>query len=171
MPPGTRKDPPVTTKSEALLISQFGWRSAFWINAPVILAVVIAGRLLLSESPKQRTVSRPDYLGASFVTVALAALALGISQSERWRLSDSRTIGSIVFALVLVVLFVRRQASHPEPIVDLTLFRFRSFTLANISSLLFFVCFSANVLNNVLFYGPSGITPSCVPVWHRAWHR
>ena len=135
----------------ALLISQFGWRSAFWINVPVIIAVIAAGRMMLAESPKEKSVGRPDYLGAGMITVALAFLALGISESERWGLSDPRTIGSIVFALALVPVFIRRQARHPEPIVDLSLFRFRSFAVANVATMLFFVAFSAFVLNNVLF--------------------
>ena len=135
----------------ALLISQFGWRSAFWINVPVILIVIAAGRLLLVESPRERSVGRPDYLGAVMITIALAALALGISESERWGLGDVRTIGSIGFAVALVPAFIRRQARHPEPIVDLSLFRFRSFAVANVATMLFFVAFSAFVLNNVLF--------------------
>lgn len=135
----------------ALLISQFGWRSAFWINVPVILVVILCGRVLLTESPRERSVGRPDYPGAVMITIALASLALGISESERWGLGDGRTIACIGFALALVPAFIRRQARHPEPIVDLSLFRFRSFAVANVSTMLFFVAFSAFVLNNVLF--------------------
>jgi EmrB/QacA subfamily drug resistance transporter len=135
----------------ALLISQFGWRSAFWINLPVILAVIFFGRIVLAESPREHSVGRPDYLGALMITVALGLLALGISESERWGLGDARTIASIAIALVLVPVFIRRQAHHPEPIVDLSLFRFRSFAVANVATMLFFVAFSAFVLNNVLF--------------------
>lgn len=135
----------------ALLISQFGWRSAFWINVPVILTVIFAGRILLAESPRESSAGRPDYLGALMITIALASLALGISESERWGLTDPRTIISIAIAIALVPIFIRRQARHPEPIVDLSLFRYRSFAVANIATALFFVAFSSFVLNNVLF--------------------
>ena len=135
----------------ALLISQFGWRAAFWVNVPVIIGVILLGRVLLAESTRERSVGRPDYLGAVMITVALGFLALGISESERWGLRDAKTIVCIAFAVALVPVFLRRQARHPEPIVDLSLFRFRSFTVANVATMLFFVAFSALVLNNVLF--------------------
>lgn len=135
----------------ALLISAAGWRSAFWINVPIIVGVIVVGRRVLAESERQVSRHRPDYLGAVMVTIALASLALGISQSEIWGWLDRRTIACLVLVAVIVPLFVARQRRHPEPVVDLTLFRSRSFAVANVSTTLFFVAFSAMALNNVLF--------------------
>jgi EmrB/QacA subfamily drug resistance transporter len=135
----------------AALISVAGWRAAFWLNVPIIVAVIVASRRGLIESAPQDSIDRPDYAGAAMITVALASLALGISQSEHWGWADGRTLGALVLAALIVPVFIRRQARHPEPVVDLSLFRQRSFAVANAASLLFGVAFAAMFLNNVLF--------------------
>ena len=48
-------------------------------------------------------------------------------------------------------LFWKRQGRHPNPILDLDLFRSRGFNIANISSIAFYAGFAASGLNNVLF--------------------
>ena len=135
----------------ALLISAGGWRAAFWLNIPIIVGVVVAGRRLLVESPRQISRHRPDYTGAVMVTVALATLALGISQSEHWGWADGRTLAALAVVAVVVPMFVARQRRHPEPVIDLTLFGQKPFAIANVSTLLFMIAFSAMALNNVLF--------------------
>jgi EmrB/QacA subfamily drug resistance transporter len=135
----------------ALLISAAGWRSAFWLNIPIIVGVVLVGRLVLVESPRQDSRHRPDYAGAAMITVSLAALALGISQSEVWGWTDGRTLAAFAIVGAVVPVFLARQRRHPEPVIDLTLFQQRSFAVANVSTLLFMVAFAAMGLNNVLF--------------------
>ena len=135
----------------ALLISVAGWRSAFWLNIPIIIAVVLVGRVVLVESPRQISRYRPDYAGAVMITVALATLALGISQSELWGWLDARTLTTLAVVAIVVPMFLARQRRHPEPVIDLTLFEQRPFAVANVSTLLFMIAFSAMALNNVLF--------------------
>jgi EmrB/QacA subfamily drug resistance transporter len=135
----------------ALLISVAGWRAAFWLNIPIVLTVVAIGIRVLRESERESNLQRPDYMGAVMITAALAAIALAISQSQTWGWSDGRIIVSLVVFSAVVPLFIRRQQRHPEPIVDLSLFRERHFTIANLATLLFMIAFSSMLLNNVLF--------------------
>lgn len=135
----------------AWLISLGGWRVAFLINVPIIVVVLIAGRRLLVESVASPGSGRHDLLGASMVTAALAALVLGVSRSNIWGWTDVRTIASLTMAVALIPAFIRRQQRHPEPIVDLSLFHSRAFSLANVATLLYTAGFAAMQLNNVLF--------------------
>lgn len=135
----------------ALVISLTDWRAAFWINLPIIAGMLVAGRRVLVETPRIHSEHRPDFGGALLVTVALAAFALGISQSEVWGWADARTIGAITLGVVLIPIFIRRQKQHPEPVLDLNLFESRSFSVANTSALVFMGAFAAYSLNNVLF--------------------
>ncbi len=135
----------------ALLISATDWRAAFWINLPVCLTLIAVGSLVLVETPSTRLTRRPDFLGAAMVTVALASVALGLSQSETWGWFDARTLGSLAVGGLLVVRFVRRQRVHPEPVLDMRLFESRSFSVANAAAVAFFAGFAALGLNNVLF--------------------
>jgi EmrB/QacA subfamily drug resistance transporter len=135
----------------ALLISVTDWRAAFWINIPVCLTLLVVGALVLKETPRTHSIRRPDYLGASMVTVALAAMALGLSQSDTWGWFDIKTLGALALAAASAAGFVARQRVHPEPVLDLTLFESRSFSVANVASVAFFAGFAAFGLNGVLF--------------------
>jgi MFS family permease len=85
------------------------------------------------------------------ITLALGALALGLSQTESWGWIDVRTLACFTVTAVTIPLFVGRQRRHPEPVLDLTLFEHRSFRIANVGGLVFFAGFAALGLNNVLF--------------------
>ncbi len=135
----------------ALLIALADWRAAFWINLPIGAALLAVTGLALVESPRATLSNRPDYPGAGLVTIGLASIALGLSRSEVWGLTDARTIGAVVLGLLVAAAFVGRQRRHPEPILDLTLFESRPFSVANVSGLAFFGGFAALGLNNVLF--------------------
>ncbi len=135
----------------ALLIDQFGWRSAFYVNVPVCAIALVGGWFVLSESPRQVSTHRPDLLGASMITVALASLALAISEGARWGWLSLPTISMFIVAVALVPAFVTRCRRHREPIIDLALFAYRTFSLASTSLLLFNVGFSAAILVNILF--------------------
>ncbi len=135
----------------AVLITLTDWRAAFYINLPVCLIMLWFGRIHFAETPRVAREHRPDLFGAALVTLSLGALALGLSRSEVWGWGDARTIGSLVTAVVAAPLFWQRQKRHPDPILDLSLFRSRPFKAANLSSLFFYGAFAASGLNNVLF--------------------
>ena len=135
----------------ALAIQLTNWRAAFWIPIALCTGLLVAGAFILRESPISKPSHAPDYAGAALITTALAALVLGVSRSSAWGWSNPATVTSIVAGLIGVALFVARQRSHPEPILDLSLFRSRSFSVASWSGLVFFGGYSAYNLNNVLF--------------------
>jgi EmrB/QacA subfamily drug resistance transporter len=135
----------------ALVISATDWRAAFWINLPICAALLLVGASVLAETPRVPTVRRPDYMGASLITIALASVALGLSQSDTWGWFSAKTLGSLAIGGGLVLVFVARQRVHPEPVLDLTLFESTSFRVANLAGVAFFVGFAALGLNNVLF--------------------
>jgi EmrB/QacA subfamily drug resistance transporter len=134
----------------ALLISAFGWRSAFFVNVPIGAIALVGGVRLLRETPREPG-NRPDYVGAAIFTLGIASLVLAISQGSAWGWDDPRVLAAFAAAAVLLPSFVWRSGHHPEPLIDLSLFRHRSFALSNWASLAFGASFSAMVLNNVLF--------------------
>ncbi len=135
----------------ALLISVSNWRAAFWVNVPVCAAVLFFGRTTLRETARAIDRRFPDLAGAALITISLAALALGISRSEVWGWTDPKTLGSLAVSAIAAPLFWKRQGRHPNPILDLDLFRSRGFNIANFSSIAFYAGFAASGLNNVLF--------------------
>jgi EmrB/QacA subfamily drug resistance transporter len=135
----------------AAIVSAGGWRWAFFVNVPVGAALLLLGPRILTESAAERGGARPDYLGVVLLSGSLAALVLGISEGTSWGWSDPRIVGSFVAAVVLAVAFVIRSLRHPEPVVDLTLFRSRSFVAANGATLVYAAGFFPMLLGNILF--------------------
>ena len=84
-------------------------------------------------------------------TLAVALLALGISQGDVWGYTSPQVIAVFAVAVVLVPLVVLRSAHHPTPIVDLTLFRERFFTVANASAFCISAGFFAMLFVNTQF--------------------
>jgi EmrB/QacA subfamily drug resistance transporter len=141
----------------ALLISAGGWRWAFFINLPVGAVAWLVGRKVLVDSRSDEAKARPDYLGVVLVSTALAALVLAISQGPSWGWSSGRELLCFVGAAVLGAGFLYRSAHHAAPVLDLTLFSARSFSVANAATLLYAMGFFAMLLGNILFL---------TSVWH-----
>ncbi len=141
----------------AALITIGGWRWAFFVNLPIGALAWIAGRRVLSKTVPRRPDAKPDYLGALLIGVTLASLVLGISQGPTWGWTSSRIIACFAVALFVGTIFLFRSARHPEPVLDLTLFRTRSFSVANLATFLYAMGFFAMLLGNILFL---------TSVWH-----
>lgn len=141
----------------AFLVTVGGWRWVFLVNLPVGLLAYAVGRRVLPEGSKNAHHAPPDYVGAVFVSAALATLVLAITEGPSWGWSDTRIVGIFVASMVLAVLFLRRCSRHPEPVLDLNLFRSRTFSVANLATLLYAMGFFAMLLGNILFL---------TSVWH-----
>jgi MFS family permease len=140
----------------AALITLGGWRWVFYVNLPVAAVAWLVGRRVLGESSLPAK-EAPDYLGVLLVTTALGALVLAISEGPDWGWSSLRVVAAFVGAIVIGATFVYRSGRHPAPVLALTLFSVRSFTVANVATLLYAMGFFAMLLGNILFL---------TSVWH-----
>ncbi|HEX4862977.1 MAG TPA: DHA2 family efflux MFS transporter permease subunit [Acidimicrobiales bacterium] len=135
----------------AALISAGGWRWAFYVNLPVALVAWLVGRRVLPNDAVSDHRAAPDYPGVVLVSVALAALVFAVSEGSSWGWSDIRVVAGFVLAAAVGAFFVRRCATHPEPVLDLELFRHRTFTVANAATTVYAMGFFAMLLGNILF--------------------
>jgi EmrB/QacA subfamily drug resistance transporter len=140
-----------------LLVDLAGWQWVFFINVPVGIATIGAAALLLRERRSQGTAALPDLIGALTLAAAIAALALGIVKAEEWGWMGSRTLIALSTSAALMALFLVRSARHPTPVLDISLWRIRSFTVANAAMVLFAMAFFAMLLYSVLYL---------TQVWH-----
>jgi EmrB/QacA subfamily drug resistance transporter len=141
----------------AALITIGGWRAAFFVNVPIGIAAWLAGRRVLVKSRPGAAGAAPDYLGAVLIALTLSALVLGITEGPTWGWTSAPVIGCFAGAVVVGTIFLWRSARHPEPVLDLTLFRARSFSVANAATFLYAMGFFAMLLGNILFL---------TSVWH-----
>jgi EmrB/QacA subfamily drug resistance transporter len=133
-----------------LLVGWQNWRWVFFVNLLIGLPALIPARRILRESSEPGA-SLPDALGAVLLTIGVGALALGIVQGPDWGWSSARVIGAFVVSAVSLVLFLVRSSRHPAPVIELSLFKVRSFAVANAGGFVFALGFYALLLCNVLF--------------------
>ena len=135
----------------SILIDAFGWRSVFWMNVPLCVLVLLLGPRYLSESRDPEATGRIDLGGIALGTSSVLLAMLAIVQSEAWGLGDVRIVVMVVVALALVPWLIRRSRVHPTPLIDLELFRFRSFTSANISVVFYGLAFTSGAVVTSVF--------------------
>lgn len=145
-----------------LLVDWQGWRWVFLVNLIIGLPALVPAVRLLRESRDGRTTGWPDLPGAAVLAAGVAALALSLVKGEDWGWGSARVLGGFGAAAVLFAAFVVRSRGASAPVIDLSLFRIRSFSAANAGSFLFSVGFYAQLLNGVLFltgtWGYSALT-------------
>ena len=131
------------------ILVQISWHWIFLVNVPIGLVTAVIGFRLLDEV-REPDDGRPDLLGAGLLALGIGLLTLGIVKGPEWGWSDPRTVASFLAAAGLVAAFVRRSARHRSPVIELPLLRVRSFSFANLSTLVFFAGFGAMLLSGVL---------------------
>lgn len=120
-----------------LIVGHASWRWIFYVNAPVCLVALILAWWGLPADDTSRTAHRLDAFGLVLISPALAAGIFGLSQiAVRGGFSHAQVIGPLAVCLALLVAFTAHTLrTGAEPVVDLRLFRIRSFSAA--SGLLF----------------------------------
>ena len=126
----------------AFVVDTVGWPWAFFINLPIGALAVWRGASVLQESrrPDTHTKAFPDLPGMFLLIIAVAAIAMGIVQADRWPgLQVAMTIGAGLTALLGFVTWIRTAA---DPLVPPALFDNRSYRFANIAMLAFGTAFA-----------------------------
>ena len=117
----------------ALLIEGLGWRWIFYVNLPIAALVFMATIRLVRESRDEDAKGRLDVVGVPMGTLALALVMVAIVQGEGWGYGDYRIIVFAAVGVILLPFVVWRSLSHPNPLLDLNLFSYRSFWSATAS--------------------------------------
>lgn len=118
----------------AVVSAQFGWRWVFVVPLAVSMtSLVLSTRLLPPGLPQHDAVRhRLDVVGSVLGTVGVALLAAAITEGPRLGWDDPLIDLCIVGALVLLPLFVRRSLRHPEPLLDVRLFKVPNVAAVNL---------------------------------------
>ena len=108
-------------------LTQWTWRSIFWINVPVAL---IALYLIWRSKPDDSRHPAPlNYRGTALITGAMGLMVLGFQQSSSWGWGSVWTWACIVIGAILMVAFVAEELRSPEPLLRLQIFRDRAFAV------------------------------------------
>ena len=116
------------------LTSYLGWRSIFWINIPIgVFATIWSHTKLLELGTIKK--EKIDWIGNATFAVGLFFILVGITFGS-FQLLNSIPFGMYLFIIVglsLIGLFVFVETNVIKPMIDLSLFKIRSFLGGNIA--------------------------------------
>jgi DHA2 family multidrug resistance protein len=135
------------------LTDNYSWRWVFYINIPIGVLSVLLTRAWVFDPPYLKRTSRGvDYWGLSLLAIGAGSLQIMLDKGQQEDWFDSHLIVTLaVLAVVGLAVFTIRELRHHDPILDLHVFRHRTFTVGVVlMTVLGFVLFGSLVLLPVM---------------------
>jgi MFS family permease len=125
-----------------VIIDTIHWRAIFFFLIPIALSALLLTLInwrkgnVPQRAPSVRGRESIDYLGALLLIGATAALIATIDHRIMEALVPATRVGLVLSLAVLVAGFLYRERNTTSPILDLSLFKIRMFSLSALALLL-----------------------------------
>ncbi|MGI5327726.1 MFS transporter [Actinomadura nitritigenes] len=147
-----------------LLMDHFWWGSAFLINLPAMVLLLVLGPVLLPEFRKPAA-GRFDLLGSLLSLGAVLPVVYGIKELAVDGYAP-RPVLAIIVGLVLGGLFWYRQRTAAHPLIDLTLFRNRTYgTAVGVNMVTNFAMLGFSLYTMQYLQVVKGMSPLVASLW------
>lgn len=152
-----------------LIISRFNWAYIFLINVPIGIFVFLLALKILPKSRKETT-ERLDSKGAALFAVSIVSLFASLIMGEDYGYGKPSILAGFLVSAVCFILFIFIEKRAEYPMLQLSLFKNRLFSLSIFCAFISFVSISCSMiiqpfyLQNVLKYSP-GITGLIMAVY------
>jgi EmrB/QacA subfamily drug resistance transporter len=131
------------------VIETFSWRGVFFLNLPLCAAVLPILFRYVRESRDPEAPRRLDWLGTVLVTAGLGGLVFGFIEAPALGFAAPRVWASLASGALALVAYGVAEAVQRDPMVPPRLFRSRTFSGANLLTLLLYAA-----LGGALFFVP-----------------
>jgi len=146
----------------SFIVQTIGWPWAFFINLPIGAVSLWWGASPLRESERTGKRRRIDGVGMGLLVVAVGAIALTIVESNAAGWTRAELFATAATGAIALVAFVAWARTVREPLVDLALFRHRTYSAVNVATLTFGIAFAMMFFAFFFFMGN---------VWHYSQAR
>ena len=144
------------------LTDTYSWRWVFYINLPVGIASLVMTELFIFDPPYIKRQGRGiDYFGIGLLAVGIGALQIVLDkgQEDDWFTSHLIVVLTVIAAVALVWLIVHEWRTK-EPIVELHIFRERSYAVGVfLMTVVGFVLYGSMVLLPIMLQTLLGYPP------------
>ena len=134
-----------------LLTEKISWGWIFFINVPVGVLGVLAARIFIDESRDTSKEQRLDLPGLVSSAIGLFALTYALIETNDHAWTSSRVLTLFAIAVLALTTFALLELRQRIPMLDLTLFRNRTFAGANTVMLLVGLAMFGTFFFNSLF--------------------
>jgi MFS transporter, DHA2 family, multidrug resistance protein len=144
------------------ITDNLSWRWNFYINVPIgIVAILMVYTFLEDPSYlRPRRGAKIDYLGIATLTLGLGLMQLVCDRGQRADWFDSAwVIYATAGCAIALIVFVWRELTFPDPVVDLRILRNPMFSAVVVLVVVFsFAVYGANLLNPIFLQEYMGYT-------------
>jgi EmrB/QacA subfamily drug resistance transporter len=114
-----------------LITEHLNWSWIFFVNVPIGVLAVVAARVFIDESRDTSREQRLDLPGLITSATGLFALTFGLIETNTNGWTSPVVLTMFAVAVVSLTAFVLLEAHQRNPMLDLSLFRNRTFAGAN----------------------------------------
>ena len=141
------------------LVQSISWRAAFLINVPLVLLALYATRVV-QESRDEQADGRFDWLGAAVIAIGVGGLAFGATRGAERQWQDAVAFIALGIGAVATIAFPFLMRIRSNPLVPLSLFASRNFTVVNLSTFVIYGALYVTLIFQSLFLqGTLGYSP------------
>ena len=116
------------------LVQHLGWRSAFFVNVPIGIIVVLLALFKLQRETIEAKDEKLDPIGIVTYGLALCMIVLGLTLSEGRVSALSATL--VLTGLAALAVFIFYERSVASPLLDIRLFSNTTFAFSTLTALL-----------------------------------
>jgi EmrB/QacA subfamily drug resistance transporter len=113
------------------IVDSTSWRWIFLINVPLVLIALWLSRIAVPGRSGSAGTEKIDWTGAALAAAGLAGVSFGLIEQPVLGWSDPGVWGGLTAGIVLLVTFIVYESRTPAPMLDLSLFSHRNFSVAN----------------------------------------
>jgi DHA2 family multidrug resistance protein len=136
------------------LVDNYSWRWIFYINLPLGGLGLLMAQFFIFDPPHiKRSSSKVDYWGISFLVIGIGALQIVLDkgQQEDW-LASNMIVRFGILAIVGLGLLIYRELNTSDPIVDLRVFKYRTFSAGVLQTFIACMVLMGTLVIIPLFY-------------------
>ncbi|MGK4584772.1 MFS transporter [Kitasatospora sp. HPMI-4] len=140
------------------LLEDHAWGATFLINIPIAVVALVAALFLVPPSRAERQ-GRLDLVGGLLSIVTVGSLVYAIIEGPHFGWGTGPVTAAVVAGIGLI-LFTAWELRHPQPLVNVRMFRIRSFSGSMLAVMMFFLgtfgalYYATQHLQFVLGYAP-----------------
>ncbi|MFZ0041938.1 MAG: MFS transporter [Solirubrobacteraceae bacterium] len=113
------------------IVDVASWRWIFAINIPLVMIALALSRVAVPGRAQRSSTTKIDWMGAALAAAGLAGVSFGLIEQPVLGWSSPGVWGALIAGLALLGFFIYYEGHTSDPMLDLSLFRHRNFSVAN----------------------------------------
>lgn len=135
---GTMIGPPIG----GFIVSAFEWNYIFLVNVPIGIIVFLLGLKFLPDCKKAD--GKIDIKGALLQFLGTSLLFGALIYSQQAGIENIKVMLAIIISIILIIMFIKFERKETQPLLELSIFKNKLFSLSLVCALVSFMCISAS---------------------------